>query len=204
MTPVIIDTPLGPSRIRVHAAAEPRAVLLLGHGAGGQRDAFEVALLATELPGRGITVVLHDQPWRMAGKRVATPPPTLDVGWRPALDRMLAQHPDLPLWVGGRSAGARVACRCFDERQAGVVCLSFPLHPPGRPEASRIAELAGVRGPVLVVQGERDPFGSPGEVRDAAESAGGVRPRVLAVPGSHTVNRGAGPQIVAAVAEFVS
>ncbi len=181
-----VRTPHGPSRLTVHAPDDPRAVLLLGHGAGGGTHAFDLVTLAAELPSRGIVVVLHEQPWRVAGKRVAARPPILDEGWRPALDRMLAEHPGLPLWVGGRSAGARVACRCFDERQAGVICLAFPLHPPGKPENSRIAELAGVAGPVLVIQGERDPFGSPDDVRVAAEQAGGAQPEIVAVPGAHS------------------
>lgn len=181
-----VPTLHGPSRLTVHAPDDPRAVLLLGHGAGGGTHAFDLVTLATELPSHGVAVVLHEQPWRVAGKRVAARPPILDEGWRPALDHLLAQFPGLPLWVGGRSAGARVACRCFDDRQAGVICLAFPLHPPGKPESSRIAELAGVTGPVLVIQGERDPFGSPGDVRSAAVEAGGAQPTVVAVPGAHS------------------
>lgn len=204
MSVLTVETPLGPSRITVHPATEPRAVLVLGHGAGGGIGSFDLVALAAELPRRGIVVMLHEQPWRVAGKRIAARPPILDDGWRPALDVLRVQYPGLPLWVGGRSAGARVACRCFDERQAGVVCLAFPLHPPGKPEASRIAELAGVTGPVLVVQGERDPFGSPDDLRVAAQQAGGAQPQIVAVPGAHSFNRGAAPRVLAAVAEFVT
>lgn len=205
MTAITIETPLGPSRVTVHGSADPRAVLLLGHGAGGGIHAFDLVTLAEALPSRGVVVVLHEQPWRVAGKRVAARPPTLDEGWRPVVDWALGEHPGLPLWVGGRSAGARVACRCFDGRQAGVVCLAFPLHPPGKPEASRIAELAGVAGPVLVVQGERDPFGSPDDVRSAARDAGGAQPTIVGVPGAHSFNRSAAirKRIVDAVAGFV-
>ncbi|MCW3158347.1 alpha/beta family hydrolase [Micropruina sonneratiae] len=186
MSSFTVPTPAGESRVSVHPAAEPAAVLLLGHGAGGGIDAFDLVSLAADLPGRGVTVALHEQPWKVAGKRMTTPPATLDQGWLPVLDAVLARHPGLPLWVGGRSAGARVACRCFEARQAGVVCLAFPLHPPGRSERSRIAELAGVTGPVLVIQGESDPFGSPDDVRAAALEAGGARPLVVAVPGAHS------------------
>ncbi|MFT3968777.1 MAG: hydrolase [Micropruina sp.] len=186
MTVQTLDTPIGESRLTVFDAEDPRALLLLGHGAGGGTHAFDLVTLAAELPARGIVVVLHEQPWRVAGKRVAARPPILDEGWRPALDWALGEYPDLPLWAGGRSAGARVACRCYDERQVGVVCLAFPLHPPGKPENTRIAELAGVTGPVLVVQGERDPFGSPDDVRAAARTAAGAQPEIVAVSGAHS------------------
>lgn len=232
MTTIAIETPLGPSRVTVHAAADPLAVLLLGHGAGGGINAFDLVTLADALPSRGVAVALHEQPWRVAGKRIGSRPPTLDQGWRPALDWAAGEYPGLPLWVGGRSAGARVSCRCFDERQAGVVCLAFPLHPPGKPEASRVAELASVAGPVLVLQGERDPFGSPDEVRAAVEkfrsvdapsvelveTSGAVRPtsasstsdpqrlmQIVTMPGTHSFNRRADvrKRIVEAVAGFV-
>ncbi|MFT4218005.1 MAG: alpha/beta hydrolase [Micropruina sp.] len=204
MSAITVETPHGPSRLTVHLAPDARAVLLLGHGAGGGIGAFDLVTLAAQLPPQGITVVLHEQPWRVAGKRIAARPPILDDGWRPALEAMLARYPGVPLWVGGRSAGARVACRCYDECQAGVVCLAFPLHPPGKPENSRIAELAGVTGPVLVVQGERDPFGSPEDVRAATQEAGGAQPQIVAVPGAHSFNRGAATRVVTAVAEFLT
>jgi len=186
MSTIEVDTPLGTSRLTLSVAADARAILLLGHGAGGGIHAFDLACLAQELPARGISVLRHEQPWRVAGRRIAARPEVLNEGWRPALDRTLAEYPGLALWVGGRSTGARAACRCFDRRQSGVVCLAFPLHPPGRPEVSRIAELAGVSGPVLVVQGERDPFGSPQDVIDAARAAGGAQPTVVAVPATHS------------------
>ncbi|MFT4295689.1 MAG: hydrolase [Micropruina sp.] len=204
MSVITVETPHGPSRLTVHPAPDAHAVLLLGHGAGGGIGAFDLVALAEELPARGITVVLHEQPWRVAGKRIGPRPPTLDEGWRPALQALADGYPGVPLWVGGRSAGARVACRCFDERQAGVICLAFPLHPPGKPESSRIAELAGVTGPVLVVQGERDPFGSPDDVRIAAREAGGAQPTIVGVPGTHSFNRGAATRAVTAVAEFMA
>ena len=223
---VTIETPQGPSRVTVPGRGEPVAVLMLGHGAGGGINAFDLVTLAAALPALGVVVVLHEQPWRGAGKRIASRPPTLDEGWRPALDWAAGEYPGLPLWTGGRSAGARVACRCYDDRQAGVVCLAFPLHPPGRPEASRVAELAGVTGPVLVVQGERDPFGTPGDVRTAVagfrsrssvEDVGSTgvstsstndspgRMQVVAVPGTHSFNRRAEvrDRIVGAVRSFI-
>lgn len=205
MTSWTVQTSLGPCRLTVSAADDPRAVLLLGHGAGGGIEAFDLAALAGALPARGVTVIRHEQPWRVAGNKTVALPERVDQGWRPALDAVVGRHPGLPLWVGGRSAGARGACRGFDERQAGVVCLSFPLHPPGRPEASRIAELAGVAGPVLVVQGESDPFGSPQDVRDAAKAAGGAQPLVVGLRGTHSFNKRADVRasLIVAVADFL-
>lgn len=183
-----IETPAGPGRLLVSSPASPGAVLLLGHGAGGGVDVFDLTALAELLPSRGIAVARFEQPWRTAGKRIASPPATLDVAWRPAVAATGGRFPGVPLLVGGRSAGARVACRGFGSSALGVVCLSFPLHPPGRPRASRIAELADVAGPVLVVQGDRDPFGSPEEVRAAvaAHPNPHARVSVVAVPGTHS------------------
>jgi predicted alpha/beta-hydrolase family hydrolase len=163
-----VPTPQGEARITWHDAApsaSPRAVLALGHGAGGGIEAPDLAALAAALPARGIAVALVEQPWRVAGKRVASPPRTLDAAWTalwPALER---RHPGrLPLIAGGRSAGARVACRTAKPLGArAVLALSFPLHPPGRPEKSRAPELRETAVPALVVQGTRDPFGTPGE-----------------------------------------
>ena len=164
---IVVQTPATPGRLVVDAARDPRAVLLLGHGAGGGIDSFDLEALAEALPAEGITVARFEQPWRTSGRRVAGPPKGLDVAWRVALDLVQERWPTLPLVVGGRSAGARVACRCFAPPARGAVALAFPLHPPGRPEKSRSDELASVDGPVLIVQGERDPFGSAAEMRAA-------------------------------------
>lgn len=134
----------------------------MSHGAGGGIDARDLRALAATLPAHGVTVALVEQPWRVAGRKVAPAPRTLDVGWRgvwPALAK-----PGLPVIAGGRSAGARVACRTATELGArAVLALSFPLHPPGRPEKSRAGELLGAGVPTLVVQGGNDPFGRPRE-----------------------------------------
>ncbi|WP_171167147.1 alpha/beta family hydrolase [Streptomyces sp. I05A-00742] len=156
------ETPAGTARIHWHRAAEPRLVLALGHGAGGGIEARDLRALAAALPGRGVTVALVEQPWRVAGKKVAPAPKTLDTAWRALWPALAA--PGLPVVAGGRSAGARVACRTAAELGAvAVLALSFPLHPPGRPEKSRADELLGAGVPVLVVQGARDPFGRPEE-----------------------------------------
>ena len=151
---------------------------MLGHGAGGGIEARDLAALARELPASGIAVVRVEQPWRVAGKRVAGPPAQLDKAWLVAVPEAVRRTgASGPLFVGGRSAGARVACRtASDVGAAGVVALAFPLHPPGRPDRSRVAELLGVDVPVLVVQGERDSFGGPPELPDG--------PQVVPVPGA--------------------
>jgi len=137
-------------------------VVAVSHGAGGGIEARDLRALAAALPARGYTVALVEQPWRVAGKKVAPAPKTLDAAWTalwPALEK-----PGLPVVAGGRSAGARVACRTARELGAeAVLALSFPLHPPGRPEKSRVDELTGAGVPTLVVQGGRDPFGRPEE-----------------------------------------
>lgn len=184
MTDIAVDTPLGAGRLVVAEAADPVAVLLLGHGAGGGIEAFDLASLTEVLPGRGITVARYEQPWRTAGKRLAPAPATLDRGWGPALEAIKERFTGLPLIVGGRSAGARVACRGFAAPARGVVCLSFPLHPPGKRASSRIDELATVGGPAVVVQGDKDPFGTPDEVRAALKGAGRADVAVHAVEGA--------------------
>ncbi|MFC8870727.1 alpha/beta family hydrolase [Streptomyces sp. NPDC057148] len=163
-----VDTGTGPARITWHRAPRPRLVLAASHGAGGGIEARDLRALAAALPAQGMTVALVEQPWRVAGKKLAPAPKTLDTGWRgiwPAL-----QAPGLPVIAGGRSAGARVACRTAAELGAhAVLALSFPLHPPGKPEKSRADELLGAGVPTLVVQGGNDPFGRPEEFPEAPE-----------------------------------
>ncbi|MGR4882025.1 alpha/beta family hydrolase [Streptomyces sp. LARHCF249] len=157
-----VDTPAGEARITWHTARTARLVLAVSHGAGGGIEARDLQALAAALPAHGITVALVEQPWRVAGKKVAAAPKVLDEGWHglwPALAK-----PGLPVVAGGRSAGARVACRTAAALgAAGVLALAFPLHPPGKPEKSRAEELLGAGRPTLVVQGGRDPFGRPEE-----------------------------------------
>lgn len=164
-----IETPRGEARLVTHAAAEPVATVLLSHGAGGGIDARDLVALAESLPGQGFTVVLLEQPWRVAGRKVATPPPTLDEA---LLAAVAALEVTGPLVLGGRSAGARSAARCATEAgAAGCLALSFPLHPPGKPEKSRLPELAGAGVPTLVVQGENDTMGRPDEFPPDTELA---------------------------------
>lgn len=161
--------------------ADPTLILLLGHGAGGGVEAPDLDAL-TALVTDGIAVLRYEQPWRTAGKKIAPAPARLDVGWLAARAYVEERWPGVPLALGGRSAGARVACRSAAADAAyAVVALSFPLHPPGKPESSRAAELLAPDCPVLVLQGERDPFGTPAEVEAVIE--GSKRHRIVTVPG---------------------
>ena len=205
-----VDTPLGMARLTLHRpAGEGHGTLLLGHGAGGGIEAPDLVAVSAAAVAHGWLVGLVEQPWRVAGKRVAAAPPRLDQAWLAVLEALAsaqnqaknqaqnqAQNQDQdhaqtrPLVVGGRSAGARVACRTAAVTGAdAVLCLAFPLHPPGRPERSRAAELTqGSDGgrPLYVVQGRRDGFGTPDDVRSAARSAG-ADVEVLAVDGDHAL-----------------
>lgn len=159
-----VETDHGPGRLHTFAASVPRAIVLLSHGAGKGVDSRDLAALCTALPAQGFTVLAFDQPWLVAGRRVASPPASLDVGLRAAATFPGAVPDGVPLVVGGRSAGARSACRVASELGArGVLALSFPLHPPGKPEKSRVAELRAAGAPTLVIQGERDTMGRPDE-----------------------------------------
>jgi predicted alpha/beta-hydrolase family hydrolase len=174
-----VQTSRGPARVHVDEPPAPTARLVLGHGAGGGVQAPDLAALADALPRRGVAVWRVEQPWRVAGRRVAPAPATLDEVWTQLLPHVPA---DAPLVLGGRSAGARVACRTAHVAGArAVVALAFPLHPPGRPEKSRAHELDAVTVPLLVVQGERDPFGRPEEI-----PPGPLR-TVVSVAGDHAL-----------------
>ena len=171
---MMVETPHGPARVHLHPADDARGVLVLGHGAGGGVTAPDLVAATEAALAEGVSVALVEQPYRVAARRSPAPARQLDAAWL-----AVVQHLDfeLPLVVGGRSLGARVACRTAAETGAvAVLCLAFPLHPPGRPEKSRLAELEAVTVPVLVVQGERDPFGMP--------PPGPVR-TVMRVPGDH-------------------
>lgn len=187
--------PAGPARLHVHRAARARAVVVLGHGAGRGADTPDLLGLARDLPAHGVAVVLVDQPWVLAGRRVAAAPPQLDLAWTAALAgvrRAAGVTRAVPLVAGGRSAGARVACRTAVEvGAAAVLLLAFPLLPPAartdpakraRALAARSGELAvpadaGLA--VVVAQGERDTFGTADEVGAVLPSA-----RLVPVPGA--------------------
>ena len=168
-----IATPVGEARLTLFpASGRCRAAVVLGHGAGGGVESPDLQALAAALPKAGVEVALVEQPWRVAGKRIAPAPKTLDVAWRAVLTwwnedaatEGYGSGGSVPVIVGGRSAGARVACRAGSDTGAvGVLALAFPLHPPGKPEKSRADELTATGLPTLVVQGGADPFGTPEE-----------------------------------------
>ncbi len=182
---MLVSTPRGEARVWMHLpTGRARTILLLGHGAGRGADTPDLMALAERLPAAGVAVVRVDQPWVLAGRRVAAPPAHLDEAWLTvvaAVQKTLGHG--LPLVVGGRSAGARVSCRtAHDVGAVAVVALAFPLHPPGRPERSRVEELSGCGVRALVVQGSRDPFGRPDEVTRALRGATRAPVEVLALP----------------------
>ena len=158
---LMVPTPHGDARLVRDRSRHPIATLLLQHGAGAGVDSRDLAVLASELPRQGISVVRMEQPWVAAGKKVAPRPEVLDECFVAAANKLRVRT---PLVVGGRSAGARSSARTAESLGASAyLALAFPLHPPGKPEKSRLEELTSVDLPTLIVQGERDAFGSPEE-----------------------------------------
>jgi uncharacterized protein len=176
-----VETPHGPGRVHLQVADGARAALVLGHGAGGGVESKDL-VVATEVAfDEAVSVALFEQPYTVAGRRSPASAPRLDAAWTAAIESLRAgDFSGLPLIVGGRSLGARVACRTAEDVSAiAVLCLAFPVHAPGRggdPKASRLDELDGVQVPTLVVQGDRDPFGMPPPGRNRT---------VVTVPGDH-------------------
>ncbi|WP_277050891.1 alpha/beta family hydrolase [Ruania albidiflava] len=180
---VQIDTPHGPARAHLHAPEQaPTGALVLGHGAGGGIQAKDLVATSGAARRAGWLVALVEQPYRVAGRRAPAPAPQLDAAWRAVLEELVARHlAGLPVVTGGRSSGARVACRTAGDGVAsGVLCLAFPLLPPGKDASrTRLPELAAVDVPVLVVQGSSDRFGIP----PAAPGR-----EVVTLPGTHTLD----------------
>jgi predicted alpha/beta-hydrolase family hydrolase len=190
---VEIDTPHGPARAHIHPAEKPKAALILGHGAGGGVEAPDLVAVAEAAVAAGVTVALVEQPYRVAGKSSQPAASTIDSAWRAVVEELRGgELAGLPIVTGGRSAGARVACRTAeDDGAVAVLCLAFPLQPPARkgkpPSPDRLGELDAVKVPTLVIQGERDRFGMP---------PGGPRRTVVTVPGDHSLRKD--PEAVAA------
>jgi predicted alpha/beta-hydrolase family hydrolase len=184
MTILEVDTPHGPAHVHLNSADDPRAALVLGHGAGGGVESRDLAATADAALSEGITVALVEQPYRVAGRRSPAAARLLDAAWTAVVDHLVGgELRGLQLVVGGRSLGARVACRTAEATgPAGVLCLAFPLQPPRRsgaaPTQSRLPELDAVTVPTLIVQGERDRFGIP--------PATSLR-TVVEVPGDHSL-----------------
>ena len=181
VTAVEIDTPHGPGRVHLHEVKDPRGAVVLMHGAGGGVEAPDLVAAREAAISERFTVALVEQPYRVAGRRAPPRAPQLDAAWTAIVESLLsAQLASLPLIVGGRSMGGRVACRTAEALgAAAVLCLAFPLEPPGRKQPqNRLPELDAVPVPTLVVQGETDPFGMPPP---------GPRRRVVEVPGNHAL-----------------
>jgi predicted alpha/beta-hydrolase family hydrolase len=186
-----LDTPHGPARAHLHPVDSPAGLLVLGHGAGGGVGSPDLVGATDAAREAGLSVALVEQPYRVAGRRSPAPAAQLDAAWSSVISQLPREG--LPLFVGGRSAGARVACRTAAEvGAAAVLCLAFPLHPPGKPEKSRLEELDAVEVPTLVVQGERDPFGLP---------PAGPNRTVVTIPGTHSLRSSA--TVAAVVREWL-
>jgi hypothetical protein len=194
--PLEIDTPFGVARAHVRLAPESKVALVLGHGAGGGVAARDLVTAADAAYALGLGTALVEQPYRVAGRRSPAPAHQLDAAWSAVIEHLLSHElHGAALVVGGRSSGARVACRTADVVDAaGVLCLAFPLQPPRRegaaPAPSRLAELEAVTVPVLVVQGARDRFGMP---------PANARRTVVQVAGDHSLRTD-----LAAIGEAVS
>jgi uncharacterized protein len=195
---LLLDTPSGPARVHLRRSDGTAAALVLGHGAGGGIEAPDLTAAAGAANAAGFTVALVEQPYRVAGRRSPAPAKRLDEAWVAVIERLRATElPSVPIVVGGRSLGARVACRTVAETDgSAVLCLAFPLLPPRRGERapqSRLPELEAVSVPVLVVQGESDPFGMP---------PGSANRRVVAVAGNHGLKADT-DAVAAAVADWL-
>ncbi|GAA3521525.1 alpha/beta hydrolase [Aeromicrobium panaciterrae] len=209
----LVPTSHGDARVHVaHPSGDPVGLLMLGHGAGGGVTAHNggppakrgvagggLGLATEEALRLGFTVVLVEQPYRVAGRKAPAPPAQVDAAWSSVVSQVrIGGLADVPLIVGGRSFGGRVACRTSDAVGAsGVLCLAFPLHPPGRPEKSRLAELTAVTVPTLVVQGSNDPFGVP----DPKTLQDGVT--LVVVTGDHSLKKEA-PAIRTAISTWLT
>lgn len=188
MPRLTIATPVGPAAVELDVATGARRLLVMGHGAGGSIDAPDLLAVRKACLAAGISVARVVQPYRLAGKKGTPPTGILDQAWRAVIASLGRRKAlaGLDFVYAGRSSGARVACRTAADgattpRAVAVIALAFPLHPPGRPDRSRLPELAGAGVPVLVVQGVNDPFGMP-------EAAPGRQ--VVQVPGDHSLRRG--------------
>jgi uncharacterized protein len=191
-----MDTPHGPALVHLHKAEKPVGALVLGHGAAGGFGAQDLVAATGAALEAGVTVAQVEQPYLVAGRRSPAPAKQLDAAWTAVVEHLRGgELAGGPLVAGGRSAGARVACRTAAATGAdAVVCLAFPVHPPGKPEKTRLDELDAVELPVLVVQGDSDPFGMPPEAPNRT---------VAVVPGNHGLGKDMTP-VAAAVREWLA
>lgn len=190
MHPFTIEAPSGDIRATLYEPAAPRHTLILAHGAGAGQGHPWMRARAGDLADRGVRTVTFDFPYITAGRKVPDRAPVLIDAWRTVVARVASRFPAEPLAIGGKSMGGRMATMLLAEADApaavrGCAALGYPLHPPGKPDQLRVAHLGVIRVPLLVVQGERDPFGGGDEIRQAFAAAG-ARPEVVDVPhGGH-------------------
>jgi uncharacterized protein len=191
-----IETPHGPALAHLNEPGCAKGLLVLGHGAGGGVGAPDLVRAELEARQLGFATALVEQPYRVAGRKAPPPAAKADEAWATVVGALRERFSDpAPLITGGRSFGARVACRTAAETGAtAVLCLAFPEHPPGKPEKSRQGELDAVELPVLVVQGKSDPFGMP---------TGGASKEIVTVAGNHGLKTDL-DAVGAAVAEWLS
>jgi uncharacterized protein len=200
MTVVAVDTPHGQANAHLHPADAPVSALILGHGAAGGVTSRDLVAVTEVARPEGVSVALVEQPYRVAGRRSPAPAHQLDAAWTAVIDHLRAgELRGLPLITGGRSSGARVACRTAEATApVAVLCLAFPLQPPRRsgssPAPSRLTELDAVTVPMLIVQGERDQFGMP---------PSGPGREVVQVPGNHSLRTDV-PAVAAAAREWLA
>ena len=190
-----IDTPHGSALAHLYEAEQPAGALVLGHGAGGGFGAGDLVAATGAALEAGVSVAQVEQPYHVAGRRSPAPAKQLDAAWTAVVEHLRdGELNGLALVAGGRSAGARVACRSAAETGAvAVLCLAFPVHPPGRPEKTRLDELDAVEVPVLVVQGDSDPFGMPPPAPGR---------EVVTLPGNHSLKKDL-PALAAAVRDWL-
>jgi uncharacterized protein len=193
---VKIETGYGPATADLDRPARPQFLMVLTHGAGGGVDSADL-LAARDAAGRmGGAVARVLQPYRVRGARAPGSAPRQDAAWLEIIATLAGEFPGLPLLQGGRSNGARLACRTAQAAGAtGVLALAFPLHPPGKPERSRADELRAAHTSVLVINGSRDPFGIP----DPAEAT-----KVVVLPGETHALTGNPGRIAEEVASWLS
>lgn len=192
-----VQTPGGVGWIDLARPRNTRMLLALTHGAGVGVQTVDLLAIRSAAVEAGIAVALITQPYRVAGRRTPPVAPRQDEAWTALVGALRTRRglAAVPLVVGGRSNGARVACRTAVACGAkAVVALAFPLHPPGRPEKSRLDELSGAGVPTLVVQGDHDAFGLPPPGRD--------RELVVIAAADHSLKRDPAA-VAAAVMTFV-
>ena len=206
-----IPTRSGPLPARIFAAEAPRAALVFAHGAGAGQDHPWMRARATDLQARGVSVLTFDFPYKARGRRLPDRGPVLVDAFRDVVTDAAVRF-DSPLLIGGKSMGGRIATMLAAEPELhgaviGVVSMGYPLHPPGKPDQLRVAHLSRMHVPWLVIQGTRDPFGSPTDITEACADAG-ARPAVIPIEqGGHGFEvpkrTGAQADVFAAVADGV-